>query len=616
VRPRRSSRQARWTFRIALYGFLAASLAAGPVGLQASPTRESEPQALDSGILVPTASTTDATADRRLRDPAEYASIRNRMPVPEANVATYRSSVKPAGSGGAAAPAKSHARATYAEETIRIPILGEARVYSPRPPERARGVIVFVSGDGGWTKGVVEMARRSASKALVVGLSMPAWQKVVEKSPGSCWYPAGELETIAQAVEKKHGFPRYVRPILVGYSSGATVVYGALAQAPPESFAGAISLGFCPDLEVERPLCGRDAWRPRWDERKHLSLLPPRKDLAPRHDQSAKWLALQGQVDQVCDPREVGIFAAEIPAARVVFLPKVGHGFSAPRNWGAEYDRAVDALLGEASAWEPLPAAERHTVPNHSPAEIASRLEALDLPLEIQWPEGARRALVFVSGDGGWADLDQNIAEKLDAVGIAVVGWNTLRYFWGAKSPERFRTDLGRLITAMPPEVEIFAGGYSFGAEVVAVTVARARGGAGSDAAAEERAAAHEDARDGGDRPAHDPLDRIEGLVLLGPGRYATFEVSPLDWIRTSDAPSPHPVGAALAAATMPVLCLDSAQAGDSGCPGRSEGRITRLALEGGHHFGGDYAGIAERIVEFVERAAGKAATAGAGAPR
>jgi hypothetical protein len=41
----------------------------------------------------------------------------------------------------------------------------------------------------------------------------------------------------------------YHVPVLVGYSSGATVVYAALVQSPPGTFAGALSLGFCPDQD-------------------------------------------------------------------------------------------------------------------------------------------------------------------------------------------------------------------------------------------------------------------------------------------------------------------------------------------------------------------------------
>src|SRR5439155_24778742 len=98
----------------------------------------------------------------------------------------------------------------WAEEKVSVPGFGKVQVYRPEPVQRARGVVLFVSGDGGGNLGVIDMARRSASDARVIGLSMTAWRKAAARSPARCWYPAGELESVAQAVEKIYGLPRYV----------------------------------------------------------------------------------------------------------------------------------------------------------------------------------------------------------------------------------------------------------------------------------------------------------------------------------------------------------------------------------------------------------------------
>ena len=473
------------------------------------------------------------------------------------------------------------------EEQVSIPLFGMVKVYRPESIQATRGVVLFVSGDGGWNLGVVDMARRSASRAIVVGLSMPAWQKMVQKDPTHCWFPAGELESTAQAIEKIYRLPLYIRPILVGYSSGATVVYGALAQAPAEAFAGAVSLGFCPDMELARPFCSREDWKPSYDSKKKQSLLPPRPGIAPRPDGSARWIALQGTVDQVCDPKSVGGFTASIPAARMVSLPKVGHGFSVARNWGAAYDAAIDNLLEPATVLEKTPGdvkrSESH-LPNHSPGEIRDRLDALELPLEIQWLEGAQSVMIFLSGDGGWAELDQSVASALAAQGVGVVGWNTLRYFWQPRTPEEFRADLGRVVAALPEGMRVFVGGFSFGAEVVPVSLSP-----GSS--------------DGETRTQAIAMSRIAGLVLLGPGPYATFEVSTLDWIRTGTSPTDHPVAASLERlGGLPVLCIDGAQQGLSGCSSAAVRGLTHVNLPGGHHFGGDYDALAARILDFMKQ--------------
>ncbi|HZE88186.1 MAG TPA: AcvB/VirJ family lysyl-phosphatidylglycerol hydrolase [Verrucomicrobiae bacterium] len=476
--------------------------------------------------------------------------------------------------------AQANAAAGFVEETLTLPIFGKATVYRPEPLTRARGVILFISGDGGWNLGVVDMARRSAPRALVVGLSMPVWQKAIEKDPNHCWFPAGELESIAQTVEKSYRLPRYLKPLVVGYSSGATVAFAALAQAPPDTFSGAISLGFCDDVDVARPVCGKTSWKPEFVPKKHLSILPPDPEIAPRPGGAPRWIALQGLVDQVCDPNAVGTFAARIPAAKRVDLPKVGHGFSVPRHWGASFDAAVDEMLDPASPWEPLPESARHVVVNHSPADIQGRLDALDLPLEVQWPTDGTEpseALIFVSGDGGWADIDQRIATSLASRGIGVVGWNTLRYFWSERTPEAFQADLARVIEALPPEIRVYAGGYSFGAEIMPVAVAH-----------------HPGAEAAG-------LSRISGLVLLAPGPFASFEVSPLDWIRSTESPTRHPVAQAIEATDgIPVLCLTGAEQGESGCPAHPAARVRNVTLAGGHHFGGDYDALSLRIAEFM----------------
>lgn len=459
------------------------------------------------------------------------------------------------------------------EEKQHLPGFGDVSVYRPKDLAEARGVVLFISGDGGWNLGVVDMARFLDDRAIVAGLSMPAWQKRAEAHTGSCWYPAGDLEIAAQALEKLYKLPHYVRPILVGYSSGATVVYGALAQAPPTTFRGAVSLGFCPDLEVKRRFCGTGAWQPGWDEKKKQSWLPETSGMTEREGGGAKWIALQGTIDQVCAPPQTVKFVGRVPHSKVVSLEKVGHGFSVPSRWRTAFERSVSEMLEPEGLLAAAPHEVKQAAGLESPEEITEKLAALDLPLTVAWPERAHAVDIFVSGDGGWADLDDGVAQRLAAKGIAVVGWNTLRYFWSEKTPRAFADDLARLVTVLPNDLAVFAGGYSFGAETVPVAVA------------------------GADDPA---LTRITGLTLLAPGPYAAFEVSPLDWIRTGTQPTEHPVAAAIERAARPVLCISSSDDASSGCPKDLRAGYTRDLIPGGHHFGSDYETLASKIAAFV----------------
>ncbi len=440
------------------------------------------------------------------------------------------------------------------QKTMELPAVGTATIYMPKDLARVQRVVLFLSGDGGWELGVIDMALRLASDAVVAGISLPAYQRQ-SAAARSCWYPAGELEAAAQRLQKTVGLPAYIRPTLVGYSSGASLVYAVLAQAPPTAFTGGVSLGFCPSVETSRPICGRDEWRPTpgKEDGRTVQLLPPREQpMAP-------WKILHGTIDQVCSPSEVSSFAAKVPSARLYVIDKVGHGFSVPSRWGAFFDQAVASLPSG------MPEAE------HSAAESTAAIAALDLPLRVVSAEGGVRAtLLFLSGDGGWADLDQSVASALARQGVTTIGWSSLRYFWQRRSPDEVMGAIERIAKAIPSR-SFFVGGYSFGADVV-----------------------------GHLAPRLEPLAR--GIFLIGTEKYATFEVSPLDWVRPSSAATPYPVTASLEATKLPWICLESEGGlSESGCPERGSDLQRRSVLPGSHHFAGDYERLAETAARWID---------------
>jgi hypothetical protein len=220
------------------------------------------------------------------------------------------------------------------ERRLRLPIVGDATIYVPADP--TDHAILFLSGDGGWSKGVVDMARRAAGDvpAVVAGLSYPTLRKAALQSKAPCWYPAGDLEVIGQALEKQLRFPEYTRPALIGYSSGASLVYAALA-ASSESFSGGMSLGFCPDLEGVPPLCAHDAFRPKYDPRKKRAELPPIAEI------TCHWEILQGAEDRTCTPESTHAFVRDTRGAHVSLLEGVGHGYGNETKWGEAFDQGL-----------------------------------------------------------------------------------------------------------------------------------------------------------------------------------------------------------------------------------------------------------------------------------
>jgi type IV secretory pathway VirJ component len=458
--------------------------------------------------------------------------------------------------------------AAATEEQLAFGPFGTVTVY--RIAAQPQEVALFVSGDGGWNKGVVDMARELASTgAMVVGVDIVRYLKQLAAGTGACLYPASDFEALSQFVQKRLDFPRYIVPVLIGYSSGATLVYATLAQAPPNTFAGAVSLGFCPDFPTTRPFCkgGGLASKPRLNG-KGVDFLPAAHLPAP-------WIALQGTIDQVCEPAGTEAFVKQVPRGEIVILPKVGHGFSVPRNWLPQFKRAflkITPPTPPAPAPSPVSAASAAT-----PPAAESAVAVADLPLvEVPARGTATDVLaVVVSGDGGWAGIDRELAEVMADDGIAVVGLNSLQYFWKKKDPEVAASDLQRILRhylAAWGKARVLLVGYSRGAEVLPFMTDRLP--------AELRA-------------------KVVLLALLGPTPTVEFEFHVGDWLGGGGARDQLPVRPEVdRLAGTPILCFYGEEERDSLCPSLPASLATAVPLQGAHHFGGDYAGIARTILK------------------
>lgn len=240
--------------------------------------------------------------------------------------------------------AKAHHKAAPAKDSevdrwIDVAGFGEVALY--RPKTEARGLVLFASGDGGWNLGVTDMAHEAAALGYwVAGFSTPRYLKALDAGDGNCSDADGVLASLADSLVRELALPATTRAVIVGYSSGATVAYTALAADAGKRFGGGISLGFCPDLLIHKPFCpGDGGLTAHWQQQ------PPTWVFDKRDTVAARWRILQGEADQVCDPKFAGEFAAGQKDAEAVMLPKVGHGFGAPKNWLAQYRQSLHDLL-------------------------------------------------------------------------------------------------------------------------------------------------------------------------------------------------------------------------------------------------------------------------------
>ncbi|HEX9050811.1 MAG TPA: alpha/beta hydrolase, partial [Anaeromyxobacter sp.] len=135
---------------------------------------------------------------------------------------------------------------------VDAPGFGGVEVHAPAgSPAR---VVLLLSGAGGLDAATADAGAALAAKgALVVGVDTPAY--LARRPAGRCVYPAGDLEELAQHVEKLREMPAYLRPVVVGHSRGAALAWAAVSNAPSGTFAGAVAVAPCPDRPLPVKLC-------------------------------------------------------------------------------------------------------------------------------------------------------------------------------------------------------------------------------------------------------------------------------------------------------------------------------------------------------------------------
>lgn len=443
------------------------------------------------------------------------------------------------------------AAALPGETTFEYPELGRITVYQPAGAPRS--VVLFISGDGGWNLGVIDMARALAARgALVAGVDIRRALKIAPLATERCIFPAAQFEQLAHHLEARFALPQYQYPLLVGYSSGATLAYALLLQAPTGTFTGALSLGFGPDLETPMPLCEQNLLRTT------LRHSPPKGyDMEAVTSTPARWIVLQGELDQVCDPARSRAFVGPMANAQLVILPNVGHGYSVPRNWMPQFIKAYDTLASQ---------------PVTGDAGVAS-VTLGDLPV-IEVPARAPDSdtmVVILTGDGGWAGLDRGLATDFAARGMPVAALSTLQYFWKPRTPEQTSADLDRVIRHYLQQWQrkrVLVIGYSMGADVLPFAL---------------------------NRLPSETLGHVSFAAALAPGTEAQFEFHLTDWVGAHH--EGLPILPEVERLKAPFVCVYAHDDTDTLCPRLDRERYKVIELPGGHHFAGDYSRLAETLL-------------------
>lgn len=199
-----------------------------------------------------------------------------------------------------------------------------------------------------------------------------------------------------------------------------------------------------------------------------------------------------------------------------------------------------------------------------------------DLPIvEVRNANAGSTFAVMLSGDGGWAGLDKNVAAALAREGIEVVGVDSLRYFWKGRTPRELADDVDRIVryyAAHWRKHAVVLIGYSQGADVLPFAINRLPAASGR---------------------------LLIYSVLLGPGKNAMFEFHVGNWLGRDGGVPVRPEAEKLRAGR--TLCMFGKEEKESLCPLLPQDGIEVRAMPGSHHFDGAYDAVAAVILEHIK---------------
>jgi type IV secretory pathway VirJ component len=440
---------------------------------------------------------------------------------------------------------------------------GKVIVYMPVAKPDA--LVLFISGDGGWNKGIIKIATQLVPhSAMVAGIDIRHYLNSLQKQHSKCSYPAGDFELLSIYLQKKYKFQNYLKPIIIGYSSGATLAYGILAQAPANTFKGVISLGFCPDLINSKPLCeGTGLKMHTLDAGKSWYFEPSDKLTAP-------FIALAGLIDKACPYQNIKAFMKDVKNGELIALPKVGHGMSVQKNYLPYLLYAYNKVKASMSY------SEKQEEKNKSLITDQFDKPKSDLPL-IVFPAKKNETMpliLMISGDGGWTSFDQGVAEKLVSKGIPVIGVDAQIYFWQARTPNETSVEISKVLhyyqNAWNKKAIVLCG-YSFGADIVPYLITRLP----SD------------------------LNKIlKSAVMMSPDPEADFEIHVTDMLSLGSMNDKYDVVAELKKSfSKNVICIFGSEEDHENHGLFKDAGATIKLLPGTHHYENDFDAIAQEII-------------------
>lgn len=301
------------------------------------------------------------------------------------------------------------------------------------PSGGIKAMVFLLSGPDGWSSNDDARLKQLVSDgAAVVGIDYKAYIASMAKDRDSdCIYMISDIESLSQQVQRRAGDSAYHAPILAGEGASGALVLAMIAQSPPATIGEAIAVDPTAEIPLVKQLC-----------------TPATKQPTPNgYIYGLTDGALPAPVTVVDTPKapadgktNVAAILADHPDVKV-----------------EDDDGSNGDLL--------LKTVEAHIEAGAAPSND------LGLPLtELYTAPKSDTMAVFISGDGGWRDIDSEIGDYFQSQGVPTVGLDSLRYFWNKKDQKQTAADLGKIIETYTTKWKVknvLLVGYSFGADVL-----------------------------------------------------------------------------------------------------------------------------------------------------
>jgi len=427
-------------------------------------------------------------------------------------------------------------------------------------PNPEKGLVIFISNN---KQHRIDYARQFAKLSYRVALLDN--QFLLSNATGStCIDLATYLGALRKELQTKFDLDEDNLPILVGEEEGALLVYASLAQAEPNNFHAGVSINLKTELPATaKPFC----------QQNNFSLAD--KSLVLAKHLPASWYIFQEKA--LALSAKTSSFTNQVSNARLTIAddphqPPVAEAIQVLQWLDPRLTDQISSDQGDSDL--PLIEVTREQAENDDSGQenTSSSSEAPKAPPVDALPD---TMAVLLTGDGGWAEIDKNIARLLADKGIPTVALDSLSYFWKVRTPVDTASDLESVITQYREKwhkQRVILIGYSFGADVLPFIA---------------------------NKLTEETQQHIALVALLGMGKTAAFEFRLSSWMdadkSTNRLPLPPEVKAMSWAKSV---CIYGEEDPETQCATTGELGVKPIRMPGDHHFDEKYEELVQHIID------------------